>query len=263
VLNQKYIKHLQRAPGNDNQRLGNHHIANLDPEAQKAREKKVHEKINAVCAGDNTTIVCLQEVSGTLLSMLRATLEQTCMILVTRMNNSSPGGGDESIFFDNCNVVIANREQFRLTDQFAVIPAEIEARTNTQYKSPSECFVFLHLKTGRLFNVLCVHLSWSASVNFVDMFLSVKTSNPTIIAGDFNKGVRYPLTPADGSMHMRTYSNPRFKFPNPELSLRIHQPSSHVNYYKNAGNDAYYMLDRFDHIIFMDPPGLLAANTQQ
>jgi hypothetical protein len=54
-------------------------------------------------------------------------------------------------------------------------------------------------------------------------------------------------------MHMQVYSDPRFEFPNPKLFLKAENGYSHVCYYENVGKIASMMLERYDHVILMQP----------
>src|ERR1019366_5432791 len=86
VLNKKCLKHMQKVDKNDNQRLGNHPIANMDPAAQAAREWNVCTHIKSETGSSPFTIICLQEVSGSLLEMLKRTFDKTHFIEVTRIS---------------------------------------------------------------------------------------------------------------------------------------------------------------------------------
>jgi hypothetical protein len=245
VLNKKFIKHLQKNEKNDNQRLGNHPIANMDPDAQALREQDVVDLIMKSFGKMSDLIICLQEASYDVIAKLRKQMEATHLIVTTRHNRSNG-----EIPYTNCNAVILPRAHYELLGRETAIGAEMDGAMID--KTVSEYFTLRHTTHSVVFNVLCVHLAWSASTRYEELFLGLKTPYPTIIAGDFNKGVRYPIAP--DKAHMRAYRDERYKFPNPLLAARGSPAFSHVCYYQNVGHDTFRMLERFDHVVFMDPP---------
>lgn len=237
VLNKKYLKHMQPTEKNDNQRLGHHDMANMDPAAQAAREWQVSARIQSMLSSRPGAIMCLQEVSGSLLEILKRTMGKKYTIQVTRISREKEGNG-----VSNCNVIMAATDVYDFVDRRVLIPAEHE-------KEACEYSILSTYKDNVMFNVASVHLAWSTKVNHAELFLDISTSYPTIIAGDFNRGVRYPIAP-DG-MHMRYYHDARFKFPDPEGD-RSYTPHSHVCHFANVGS-ADRMLERFDHVMMIEP----------
>ena len=245
VLNKKYIRHLQPTEKNDNQRLGNHAIANMDPAAQTSREWNVAQRIIAYFDLRESTILCLQEVSASLMEILGRQLGELYSLLVTRTNREK-----DSDVVTNCNMVIVHKNKYTMNSRIPVIPGEIDEKTNIQCRSECDVFQLIHTDSGTVFNVISVHLPWSTD-DYPKMFLDFKTEHKTIIAGDFNRGVRYPI--AKDGMHMRVYSDLRFKFP----ALKICNTNkgeifSHVCHLQNVGSHDR-MIERFDHIIIMAP----------
>jgi len=244
VLNKKFIKHLQKTEKNDNQRLGNHPIANMDPDAQMLREQDVIGLVLGSFRAMSDIIMCLQEASYDVVSKLRKQLDATHLIVTTRHNRSNG-----EIPYTNCNAVIIPRAHYELLGREPAIGPEMDG--DVIDKTVCEYFTLRHTGNSVVFNVLCVHLAWSASAHYEQLFLKLKTPYPTIIAGDFNKGVRYPIAP--DKAHMRVYTNERYRFPNPRVAVYGSPAFSHVTYFQNAGHDTYRMLERFDHVVFMDP----------
>jgi len=250
VLNKKYIRHLQKNENNDNQRLGNHPMADTDPAKQTMRELSIFNLIQQSYKEMPDMVMCLQEVSYELCLHLKTDMQPTHWVLVTRTDKPTA-----ETLFRNCNVVIVPKAHYAFLSRRVVIDAEyVEGALD---KSTCDYFTVEHLKHHVRFNILSVHLSWSDPTRFEKKFLGIKTPFPTIIAGDFNKGVRYPVAPMPGHptgyQHMRVYRSERYQFPNPQLALANQPAFSHVTQFQNAANDTRRMLERFDHIIVLEP----------
>jgi hypothetical protein len=241
VLNKKYLKYLKEETDNRHQRLHTHPIAVDDKEHQIARERSIIDNVIIPCLlEENNTIVCLQEVSDTFLNYLLLKKPEETHLEITRKNSKTE-------VYDNCNVVIYNIKKVNLLNKEDLI-------------ADDTCFyTFGVVDTSIIFNIASVHLSWSATKNYGKIFLEntkVK-SYPLIIAGDINKGVRYPIS-EDGAHLTKEYLDERFIFPLPvadEERVIKERPYSHVCHLRNVGGDDYRrMLDKFDHIFIMLPP---------
>ena len=245
TLNKKFLKHMQATPKNDNQRLGNHPMANMDPAVQAARECKVVDIVVDAFNSQGNIIVCLQEVSFDLFQKLTAKFNDgRYSLILTRENQPSSG-----LPFTNCNLIMMARACYSVVGRGAAIPPVIE--DGMQHKADCEFFTLQRMIDGVKFNVMSVHLPWGDKVDYPSLLLGLKTELVTVVAGYFNRGVRYPIAP--DRAHMRVYSDDRFVFPNPTLALPPQPPYSHVGYYQNVGNDTYRMLERFDHVMMVLP----------
>lgn len=107
-----------------------------------------------------------------------------------------------------------------------------------------------------LINVMNVHYSWGAKTPLHQFLADLMTNwdippkyskSLTIVAGDFNCGVRLPVTQKN---HVNSFSDAQFLFALPEDSNRG-RAHSHVQHRENV-KSADQMLDRFDHILVMN-----------
>lgn len=240
VLNRKYIKYMQPEP--NNQLLGQHPMANPSINIQLNREKNIRDQIKMIMEANECDILCLQEVSYTLYQLLKT---EYAHILKTRLNISSDG-------FDNCNLIIFNSPCLSCTNNNILIPDEYT--DNKTLKIPhTMVFTFTYTdpitSVQDIFQVASLHLSYSTTQDYAKIIMSYNNVYPLVLCGDMNRGVK---DSAD-NMHMNTYNDPCFMFPNPSSDINKH-PYSHVCHFKNVGGADYrQMLDKFDHIFIKIP----------
>jgi hypothetical protein len=234
ILNRKYIKYMEEVESRDNQLLHDHFMASPDEKDQNERENSILLKLK----NNMADVMCLQEVSMSMYMKLTGISSGKYDIYSSRCSKPDSTG-----YVGNRNVTIVSREKFERTLGSRCFYPE------GQFEST--CFIPLTLKgdSEPSFNVLNVHLPWNDGVDYPKLMLAHDFGNiPTVVAGDFNLGVRQD--PTTGKAGMSVYESDRFIFPALEY---LDLPFSHVCPLKNVKSEAE-MLDKFDHIMIVAPP---------
>lgn len=258
VNNKKYGKWLQKTEKNDEQRLWwIKEIVSTVESDQLLREKIIVEKVIDLIKKHD--VIALQEVSSSLNELLT---NHTSLIglIQSRISHSSTRK------IDNCNLIVYNVNKVKLIEQNILFPAEYNFNSDkTNSEKPKIVFtatyvgLFENRQTRQRFYFASVHMNYNSPFDYARKIHELERKYPMFIAGDFNKGIRYPITPP--GKHMEVYSRDCFRFPSlshcysfsaNSKSIYNFLPYSHVCKFGNVGSEDK-MLDRYDHIIYVTP----------
>lgn len=191
-------------------------------------------------------IVCLQEVSPTLLEILKVNM-QDCYFIVTRKSSK------------NCNVSIFSSTHFSTAG--AMVP--VIRNTEPDEKgviNPEEDTHYVTVTTratGFTFNLLNVHVKFEQSEQSVKDFANIDSPHPTIVAGDLNASSRWPKGVVRNP-HVSIYDHERFFFPFPSIDRPVY---TSVNKVMNLGliKSTFMMYDKIDYVFIILPKQVLAT----
>ncbi len=227
-------------------------------EKQTLREKIIADYVVEMIK--KYDVIALQEVSGSFIEILNA--NNSTQHPFFKVNLSRISYSDTPLRkIQNCNMIIHNCDKLKMIDQNVLFPAEYLYENNTTKMTygATNWILFQHSRTSQRFYFSSVHLNYNSTANYVKMLLEMERKYPMFLAGDFNKGVRFPPNPPD--KHIQIYSKDCFRFPSISHCYsfsfnlpRVHTflPYSHVCPFCNVESE-YKMLDRYDHIVYVLP----------
>ncbi len=241
VLNEKYAQqHMGQSQ--HGQQLHQHSMASKDAAKQKDREKAILDLLDLTPV-TGFDIICLQEVSASLLDMIKTKFPEKRIVIDREKTN-----GDGSL--KDCNVIIARKADVKIYEKVHFFDEDEKTKIH---------FFRAKIRNQRRtrFNIVTAHMPWDIQNKFPRILLAADTKGaPTLICGDFNCGVRMPVL-NNGVDHLIKYSDPRFVFP--RSTINLNQPhaqagATHVCCMRNIAYNPNRMLDVFDHIMILLPP---------